>query len=222
VTSQPETAGSAYLVHPHAGPGPGILLLHSWWGLTQFFKDLANQLADAGYTVLVPDLLEGKQPSTPDEAEHTLADADVNKGAALVLSSARALRSASRDPRAQIAVIGFSMGASWGLWLSARSPQEVVAAVAFYGTQSIDFGEATSAYLGHFAEFDALVPDDEVVELEAHLRMLGRDVEFFRYPGTSHWFFESDRELAYVQTAADLAWKRTLEFLDARLPVGGC
>ena len=102
-----------------------------------------------------------------------LAEADVDRGAALVLSSARALRSASADPRAPIGVVGFSMGASWGLWLSARSPIEVAATVAFYGTQSIDFGEARSAYLGHFAEFDALVPDDEVVELEAHLQQRG-------------------------------------------------
>lgn len=218
MTTANETAGSAYLVHPHEGPGPGVLLLHSWWGLTPFFKDLASRLADEGYTVLVPDLLEGKQPATPDEAERTLAEADVNKGAALVLSSARALRAASRDPRAPIAVIGFSMGASWGLWLSARSPQEVAATVGFYGTQSIDFGDAHSAYLGHFAEFDALVPDDEVVELEAHLRMLGREVTFWRYPGTSHWFFEADRELAYVESAAQLAWQRTLEFLRQHLP----
>jgi carboxymethylenebutenolidase len=218
VTPPPETAGSAYLVHPHEGPGPGVLLLHSWWGLTPFFKDLANRLADNGYTVLVPDLLEGKLPATPDEAESMLAEADVNKGAALVLSSARALRAASLDARAPIAVLGFSMGASWGLWLSARSPLEVAATVVFYGTQSIDFGEAVSSYLGHFAEFDALVPDDEVVELEAHLRMLGRDVTFWRYPGTSHWFFESDRELAFVPEAAEVAWQRTLEFLQQHVP----
>jgi carboxymethylenebutenolidase len=211
------SAGSGYLVHPDAGPGPGVLLLHSWWGLTGFFKDVAHRLADRGYTVLAPDLLTGQLPDTPDEAEAVLGAADINRSAALVLSSARALRSASADPRAAIGVVGFSMGASWGLWLSARSPREVAATVAFYGSQSIDFAEARSAYLGHFAEFDALVPDDEVVELEAHLRLVGRDVAFWRYPGTSHWFFEADRELAFSPAAAELAWERTLGFLDQHL-----
>ena len=197
-----------------------MLLLHSWWGLTAFFKDIGHRLADRGYTVLAPDLLTGQQPGTPDEAEAVLGAADINRSAALVLSSARAVRAASADPRSAIGAIGFSMGASWALWLSARSPLEVAATVAFYGTQSIDFAEARSAYLGHFAEFDALVPDDEVVELEAHLRLVGREVDFWRYPGTAHWFFEADRELAYSAEAAELAWERTVAFLDQHLRPG--
>jgi carboxymethylenebutenolidase len=214
------SAGSGYLVGPVNGAGPGVLVLHSWWGLTPFFKSVCDRLADDGFTALAPDLLSGHQPATPDEAETVLARADVDRGAALVLSSARALRAASKDPRAPIGVLGFSMGASWGLWLSARSPLEVVATVAFYGTQTIDFAEARSAYLGHFAEFDALVPDDEVVELEAHLKLLGLDTAFWRYPGTAHWFFEADRRLAYAQDAAELAWIRTTEFLHRHLDGG--
>jgi carboxymethylenebutenolidase len=185
--------------------------------LTGFFKDVAHRLADRGYTVLAPDLLQGQRPETPDEAEAVLGAADIDRTAALVLSSARALRAASADPRAPIGAVGFSMGGSWGLWLSGRSPLEVAATVSFYGTQSIDFAEARSAYQGHFAEFDALVPDDEVVELEAHLHLVGREVTFFRYPGTAHWFFEADRELAYSPEAAEVAWDRTVDFLDAHL-----
>lgn len=216
-------AGQAYLVNPRGGrTGPGVLLLHSWWGLTRFFRQLADRLADEGYTVLAPDLLAGARPETPDEAERTLAEADINKGAALVLSSARALRSASADPRARIGVVGYSMGASWGLWLSARSPREVAAAVAYYGTQSIDFADASAAYLGHFAEFDALVSDDEVTELEAHLKLCGLETTFHRYPGTSHWFAEEDRGVAYNADAAAVAWDRTLEFLDRHLRVERC
>ncbi|MDY7100041.1 MAG: dienelactone hydrolase family protein [Actinomycetota bacterium] len=212
-----DSAGSAYLVAPPDGPGRGVLVLHSWWGLTSFFRRFCDRLADEGYTALAPDLLAGETPATPDEAEAVLAATDPNAGAGLVLSSARALRSMSVDPAAPIAVIGFSMGASWGLWLSARSPTEVDATVAFYGTQSIDFEASTSAYLGHYAEYDALVSDDEVVELEAHLRLVGKDVTFHRYPGTSHWFFEEDRAPAYDPVAAELAWQRTIDFLAAHL-----
>lgn len=212
-----DSAGSAYLVAPESGPGRGVLVLHSWWGLTPFFRRVCDRLADEGYTALAPDLLGGERPVTPDEAEAALAATDPNVGAGLVLSSARALRSVSVDPAAPIAVIGFSMGASWGLWLSARSPTEVDAAVAFYGTQSIDFAASTAAYLGHFAEYDSLVSEDEIVELEAHLHLVGRDVTFHRYPGTSHWFFEADRTPAFDPVAADLAWQRTIRFLDDHL-----
>lgn len=192
----------------------GVLVLHSWWGLTPFFRQLCDRLAQNGYVALAPDLLGGTLPETPDAAEAELANLDINRAAALVLSSARALRSVTDTPTDPIGVIGFSSGASWGLWLAARSPQEVCATVAFYGTQTIDFVEAQSAFQGHFAEFDALVTEDEIVELEAHLHLAGRPVEFFRYPGTAHWFFEADRELAHDPAAADLAWQRTLQFLD--------
>jgi carboxymethylenebutenolidase len=213
-----EAAGSGYLVGPlGGGRGPGVMVLHSWWGLTPFFKDLCNRLADEGYTVLAPDLLPGQLPLTPDDAEAALAAADVDRSAALVLGSARALRAASEDPEERIAVIGFSMGASWALWLSARSPDDVAATVAFYGTQTIDFDEARSAYQGHFAEFDSFVPEDDTVELEAHLKLVGRDTTFYRYPGTSHWFFEADRGPAYAAQAADLAWERMLDFLRKHL-----
>ncbi|MPY92791.1 MAG: dienelactone hydrolase family protein [Acidimicrobiia bacterium] len=213
------TAGSGYLVGPgEGGKGPGVLVLHSWWGLTAFFKDVCHRLADEGYTVLAPDLLTGQQPTTPDDAEAALAAADVDRSAGLVVSSARVLRNASADARAPIGLVGFSMGASWALWLSARASTEVAATVAFYGSQSIDFSEARSAYLGHFAEYDGLVSEDDTVELEAHLKLVGRDASFFRYPGTSHWFFEADRGPAYSAEAAALAWERTVAFLREHLP----
>jgi len=210
-------AGSGYFTEPASGPGRGVLVLHSWWGLTPFFRALCDRLAALGYSALAPDLFGGHQPKTPDEAEATLAMVDPNDNAALVLSSTQALRARSNDPRKPIGVIGFSSGASWALWLSARSPSEVGAVTAFYGTQNIDFIDASCAYLGHYAEFDSLVSDDEVVLLEAHLNLVGCDVVFHRYPGTAHWFFEDDQDLSYDHAAATLAWQRTTEFLTERL-----
>ena len=210
-----DSAGAGYLVKPTGMPAHrGVLVLHSWWGLTPFFRQLCDRLAEAGFVALAPDLLYGALPETPDEAEAELAGLNINRAAALVLSSTRALRSVTEDPAAPIGVIGFSMGASWALWLAARSPLEVAATVAFYGTQSVDFADAGGAFQGHFAEFDAFVSDDEVVELEAHLHLVGRPPEFHRYPGTAHWFFEADRELAFDAAAAELAWSRTREFLE--------
>ena len=213
-------AGSAYLVQPEAGPGPGVLVLHSWWGLTSFFKGICDSLADRGFTALAPDLLGGDLPITPDDAQQALENADINRSAALVLSAARATRAASRDPSQPIGVIGFSMGASWALWLSARSPAEVGAAIAYYGTQSIDLSPARCPVLGHFATIDSMVPDGEVVALEAHLFELGRDARIWHYDHTTHWFAEADRAPAYDEAAATLAWQRTADFLDEFLILG--
>jgi carboxymethylenebutenolidase len=212
-----DTAGTAYLVAPDAGSGPGVLLLHSWWGLTPFFRSVADRLADEGFVVLAPDLMGGALPSSADEAQRLLAESDPNEGVALVTASAARLRNLRITPDGPIAVVGFSMGASWALWLSARAPDVVAATVVFYGSQNIDFDGARSAYLGHFAEHDPFESDDDIAFLEASLGLAGCDVMFHRYAGTGHWFFESDRPDAFDADAAELAWSRTVEFLRAHL-----
>jgi carboxymethylenebutenolidase len=209
---RPESAGTAYLVRPEAGTGPGVLVLHAWWGLTPFFKGLCDQLADDGFVALAPDLLGGRRPETAAEAELELGEMDPNETAALILSSTVALRSQTDDPDGPIAVLGFSMGASWALWLGTRQPDSVRSIVVYYGSQDMDFDTLRAPVLGHFAESDDFVSDDELVFLEAQLRLLDKDVEIVRYPGTGHWFAESDRE-SYDAPAAEAAWERTLEFL---------
>lgn len=210
-------AGTAYVVAPPSGSGPGLLVLHSWWGQTSFVRQWCDRLADEGFVAMAPDLYAGDSAETPDEAEALLGAMDVDRAADLVLSSAGALRDLPITGDGPIGVVGFSMGASWGLWLSARAPEHVGATVAYYGTQGIALDDSTSAYLGHFAERDELVADDEVVELEAHLRLIGKDVEFHTYAGTGHWFAEEDRPAAYDAGAATLAWDRTVRFLRSHL-----
>src|SRR5882672_5141897 len=59
----------AYVASPPTGPGPPVLLLHTWWGLNQPIKDLADRLAGDGFTVLAADLFEGTVLTTIEDAE---------------------------------------------------------------------------------------------------------------------------------------------------------
>lgn len=209
--------GTGYFVGPIDSPGPGVLVLHSWWGLNRATKGVCDRLADAGYTTLAPDLGDGALPSTTDEARETLADADMNVVASLVQSSARLLRTATADPDLPIAVLGYSSGASWALWLSSRSADDVGAVVTFYGSQSIPLDASRSAYQCHFAERDELVTDLEKAELGLTLTEAGRPFEFHHYPDTTQWFAEEGIE-GYDGAAEAIAWRRTLEFLATHLP----
>lgn len=212
---QGRSSGSAYLVHPDDGPGPGVLVLHSWWGLTRSVKDIAGQLADVGYTALVPDLMAGEIPDDGEAASSLLAASDPNLTAALVLDSVAALRANSSSPDDPVAVVGFSMGASWALWAATRQPASVRAVVAYYGAQNIDFDALEAPVLGHFAEGDPLVSEDELVEMQARLLLSEKHMEVYRYPGTGHWFAEAGVESHHDPAAAALAWSRTTEFLNA-------
>lgn len=210
-------AGTGYLAVPESGSGPGILVLHAWWGLNDFFKDLCDRLADEGFVALAPDLLGGRIATTIDDAEQQLTSADADELAHLTRSSLSTLREMPLTPDAPVGVIGFSMGASMALWLSARVSEAVAATTVFYGAQDIDFKESRSAYLGHFADSDPYVDDDGVALLEAELRLDELEVTFHRYPSTGHWFFERDRP-EFDEAAATLAWERTLEFFRLHLP----
>lgn len=164
--------------------------------------------------MLAPDLSEGETFVEADEARDHLASLDPDKLAALTLTSAGIVREKSGDARAPIAVVGFSMGASLGLWASVRVPEHISKVAAFYGVQSIDFAGSASRYQLHLADDDPLVPEDDAAFMEATMGMENLPVEVHRYPGTSHFFFEGDQE-EYDEDAARVAWERLLEFLAA-------
>ncbi|MEX0768587.1 MAG: dienelactone hydrolase family protein [Microthrixaceae bacterium] len=209
-------AGDAYLVQPDSGPSHGVLLLHSWWGLTRSVKDVVESLADNGHTVLAPDLLGGVVPDDAEEAQQLLAESDPNATAALIMSSLVALRANTADPQRPVSVVGFSMGASWALWLATRLPLDVDAVVAYYGCQNIEFDDLAAPVLGHFAQSDPLVTEDDLVEMHSRLLLSEKSFELHRYEGTSHWFAESGVEGHFNASAAELAWQRTMEFLAKR------
>ncbi len=208
----------AYFVEPTTGPGPGVLVIHSWWGLNGGTRALCDALADEGFSVLAPDLFDDEVPGTPEAAEAALAALDINEAASLLLASVNALRALTVDPRAPVGVIGFAMGASWALWLSARLPQSVAAVVAYYGTQHIDFDDAEADYLLHAAALDPLASPDEMAQTEAWLGLAGRPVVSHVYPDVAHNFAEAGAP-DFDEEAAALAWVRTVDFLRSHPPV---
>jgi carboxymethylenebutenolidase len=193
-----------------------VLILHSWWGLTAEVKDFAERVADLGYTVVAPDLLDGARPTTQEEGEAALGEVSPDDLSALILSADHTLRAVSVDETQPIAVIGFSMGGSMALWLAARLPQSVSAVVSFYGTQSIDFDDAMAEFQGHFGSDDHMVTEEDRIVTESFIRMGDNQTEFHLYEGAGHWFFEPGEH--HDPAAAELAWERTVDFLTRIVP----
>jgi carboxymethylenebutenolidase len=200
----------AYFIQIGEDSGPGVLLLHSFWGLTSAVKALADGLADEGYTVLVPDINFGEIPETESEAVDHLGKANPDRLASLVLSSVRLLEEKSSEPT--VAVIGFGMGGSLALWASVRLHTIIDRVVSFYGSQQIDFAGSRSRYLVHLAESDEYISEDEAAFMEATMGLESLDVEVHHYPGTLHGFGDPDGQ-TFEPDSFDLAWKRTVEFL---------
>ena len=209
--SQPD----GFLALPPTGKGPGILVLHAWWGLNDTIKGVCDRLAGEGFVAFAPDLYHGKVADTIANAEGLGQALDANHlpAKAEIAEATQFLNERADQAERGLAVIGFSLGAYYALDLSNADPERIRSVVIFYGTGGDDFSNSRAAYLGHFAENDEYEPQAGVDELEAALRRAGRTVTFYRYSGTGHWFFEPDRSQAYNQAAASLAWDRTLAFL---------
>lgn len=206
-----------YLAVPPNEKGPGILVLHPWWGLNNTIKGVCNRLANEGYIACAPDLYHGQIAVTIEEAEKLSSKLDEDQAWEDIAEALNVLEKQPGIEGQKIGVIGFSLGAYFALELSANDPERVTAVVLFYGTGPADFSQAQAAYQGHFAAVDEYEPEENVEWLENALQTSGRAVTFYRYEGVGHWFFEPDRLDAYSQSAAQLAWERTLSFLATSL-----
>lgn len=213
---------SGYLAVPPSGNGPGVLVLHAWWGLNEFFVDLCDRLACEGFVALAPDLYDGAVATSLEEAERLRDAHDVAAAAAesKILQALDTLKSFQHSPASRgntVGTIGCSLGAFWSLRLSTLRPEDIAAVVLFYGLGEADFTTSHAAYFGHFAEDDLWEPLDQVRLMEADIRRAGKEVTFHVYPGVGHWFFEANRQDAFHAESAQLAWDRTVSFLRGHL-----
>jgi carboxymethylenebutenolidase len=201
----------AELLGPSAAKAPRVLVVHSWWGLTQSFRDFGAALAEAGLRVALADLYDGSVARTAEEARALRAKPRRR-------SMYRTLEAAIDGlGGGRIGVVGFSMGGHWAVWLSQRPEYEVAAAVLYYAARGGDFSESRAAYLAHFAARDPWVSASARRGMERALARAKSRYEAWDYPGTGHWFAETGVPDAYAPDAAGLALERTVAHLRRQL-----
>jgi len=215
-----EQTHSPYVAVPTNGKGPGVLVLHAWWGLNDVFRGLCDRLAQQGFVALAPDMFSGDIARTVEEAEQHLNSFDEEHAVPpIILPAVEELKNHPAVSGNGLGVIGFSMGAYWALWLAEQQPELFRAVTLFYGTNGGggDFSKSQASFLGHFAEADPYETEEGVKAMEETLKKASRPVTFYTYRDTGHWFFENNRPDAYQAQAAQLAWERTIAFLHEQL-----
>ena len=209
VNGQP---ASGYLAIPAQPNAPGVLVLHAWWGLNPFFEALCDRLASEGFVAFAPDLNSGKIGKTVDEAKQIMSESNSERKQEVAAASVDYLRSLPEIKKEPLSLVGFSMGAAWALELASEHPEDIRKVVLFYGVNGVEFSKIKAEILGHFSDVDEWEPLDGIRAMESDMRAAGLNPTFHIYPNRSHWFFEEDRP-EYDPEAAELAWKRTLDFL---------
>ena len=202
-------------------PLPGILVIHEWWGLNDNIEAMTRRLAGEGYQVLAVDLYSGQTAETPAAASQLVQEVNNNPfGAEANITKAyNYLTEEKQAP--SIASIGWCFGGSWSLETALLFPQQLDAAVIYYGGQ---IGEVTPEelatvempILGIFGAEDSSIPVETVENLESTLKELGKEAEFQIYDNAGHAFANPSGQ-NYVPEAAEAAWKETTEFLAENL-----
>jgi carboxymethylenebutenolidase len=212
-----------YLADPKEGAkAPGMVVIQEWWGLNDQIKGVADKLASAGYRALVPDLYRGKVAVEANEAEHLMTNLNFGEAAGQDVRGAVQYLKSTGSPKA--GVTGFCMGGALTL-LAAVNVPESDASVAWYGFPPLEYIDASkikSPLMGHYAIEDVPFPIAKVDELEKKLNDARVKFEFHRYQAKHAFANETANSkklpiIEYNPQAAELAWKRTMEFLERTL-----
>jgi carboxymethylenebutenolidase len=212
---------------PEAGTGPGVLLIQEIYGVSDYIRAVAEDLAALGYVVAAPDLFWRMKPghqAAHDEAglQESLALGsrfDFEKGVADAAAALAQLR-ALPETGGGLGVVGFCLGGSIAYFLAAQGGLDAV--LSFYGSavpDSLDLLDQISVPVQfHFGGADPFIGRDQVARVEA--ATAGRaSVQMLVEEEAGHAFHNRKAPMFYNPEPAARAWQRAEEFLRRHLPV---
>jgi len=201
-----------------AGRLPGIIVVHENRGLNPYIEDVTRRVALAGFVAFAPDALypAGGYPGNDDEGRTMQAKLDGKKITEDFVAATKFLHSHA-DCNGSMGVTGFCFGGGMANTLAWRLPELVKAAVPYYGGQpsAENAAKIKGALLLHYAELDTRV-NAGWPAYETALKSAGVEYQAYIYPGVNHGF-HNDTTPRYDQAAAELSWKRTIEFFKKKL-----
>ena len=204
------------------GATGAVVVIQEWWGLNDQIRGVADRIAAAGYTALVPDLYRGKRTVEAEEAHHLMSALNFGDAASQDVRGAVQHLKASH---AKVGVTGFCMGGALTV-LSLTMAPEADAGVVWYGLPPLEYVDASkikAPMIAHWAEQDVPFPIATVDPLEARLLEAGVSFKGYRYlaqHGFANEEAQGPRRLAMTQydaAWAQLAWDRSFAFFGKHL-----
>jgi len=197
---------------------PGLLVVHENRGLNPYIEDVARRAGVAGFLAIAPDALAplGGYPGNDDDGRVLQRKRDREKMVEDFIASAKLLQK-HPECSGKVGVVGFCFGGWVSNMLAVRIPEIIKAAAPFYGGQPADedVPKIKGSLMLHYAELDKRV-NAGWPAYEAALKKADIDYTMHMYPGVNHGF-HNDTTPRYDETAAKLAWKRTIDFFNGKL-----
>jgi len=197
------------------GPFPALVVIHEWWGLTDWVKEQASKLAEQGYVALAIDLYRGKVADTPELAHELMRGVPEDRALRDLHAAVEYLRSQPNARQDRIASIGWCMGGGYALDVALQEAT-LRAAVINYGHLATDpdsLKKINAEILGIFGGKDGGIPVEDVKKFEQTLKQDGKKIEVKIYPDAGHGFENPNNKAGYRADDAADAWQRTVTFL---------
>ncbi len=211
----------AWVVYPErSDKAPVVVVIHEIYGMSDWIRGVADQLAEAGFIAVAPDLLSGKGPggggteSLGQDVRAAIRELDQSE-IERRLEAAAAYGTSLPAGRNAVASIGFCWGGSTSFRFATMWP-ELKGAVVYYGSSpdTESLADANAAVLGLYGGDDARV-NATIEGARQEMQRLGKRYEVEIYDGAGHGFLrqQSGRDGANMK-ATEQAWARTVAFLN--------
>jgi carboxymethylenebutenolidase len=202
----------AYVAKPNGQIKGAILVLHEWWGLNDWVKHQADELANLGYLALAVDLYKGKVATDPQTAQKLMGSKDEKWGDEVEEAGIEWLHKNASGKK--VATIGWCMGGGESLKSTLHDPKDVDATIMYYGFPVTDVAQLKTMkgpLLGIWVNQDGWITPDKVKQFDQALTEAGVQHEFHAYDADHAFANPSGGK--YNPPAAKDAWEKTKDFL---------
>lgn len=182
------------------GPRPGVVVVHEWWGLNDYAKRRARDLAGLGYSALAIDMYgDGKNTEHPKDAMAFMQAAikDSDAASARFQAGLDLLKKQPQTDPDKIAAIGYCFGGSVVL-NAARQGLPLAGVVSFHGALATKApatpGSVKAKILVEHGALDSMVTAENVAAFKAEMDKAGADYQFVNLEGAKHGFSNPDAD----------------------------
>jgi len=205
---------SVYRSDPVLPPKGAVIVLQEIFGVTDHIRSVADRYAAAGYLALAPAMFDRIRPGI----ELTGQESEAARGYAAQLQETDTVADLKAtvgfaSVAGKVGVVGYCWGGTVAYIAACRLP--IAAAVSYYGTRTQHYlsEHPQCPMLYHFGELDSLIPATAITQIKE----ANPEGEFHVYAGAGHAFNNEQRPDRYHPAAAQLAYQRTLDFLQRHL-----